>query len=113
MVPGSSNPTVLLVRTREVKLLSLAVPVAFQSNILVYSCWSPGTNLEFLEMQVLLRALREWITEQPLITNKSYCLFKHIYWANESTENKSYCEGWSGVERLFAFVDLKLRFYND
>lgn len=56
-------------------------------------------------MQVLLRAFRKWISEQPVITNKSYCLFKHIYWANESTEYKGYCEGWSGVDRLFAFID--------
>lgn len=56
-------------------------------------------------MQVLLRALRKRMPEQPLITNKAYCLFKHIYWANGSAEYKGYCEGWSGVDSLFAFID--------
>lgn len=36
---------------------------------------------------------------------QSYCLLKHIYWANESTEHKGYCEGWSGVDKLFVFID--------
>jgi len=92
VVAGSSNPAVLHIRTCEVKLLSLKVCVAFQMNILFCSCWSPGTNFEFLEMQVLLRALREWISEQPLIINKYYCLLKHTYWANESTEYKGYSD---------------------